>query len=142
MSRKAHALWVLALALASPVGLAPFTPAQTVRKADPSEQPQKLDEAIQKKLVPVEAVFDENSKLAEPAAGDDAHRAVLRERLEVARRAALNRVIVFKAGSARGTVLDLIESIQRLADAELILLDQPAQRVAALEQVVVIAAVI
>lgn len=144
MSRTAHSLWVLVFTVVSPVGLAPFTPAQTVRKAPTLEQQQKLDEAIQKKLVAVVAVLDgiRDSKLVEPAAGDDAHRALLRQRLERASKAALRRLNLFKAGSARGTILDLIESIQRLADAELALLDQPAQRVAALEQVVVIAAAI
>src|SRR5690349_13547459 len=115
VSPNAHSPCCLVVAVVWVVGVAPVAPAQPARQLPIREQQQKLDEAIRKKLVPVEAVFDEISKLAEPAAGDDAHRALLRERLEVARRAALNRVILFKAGSARGTILDLVDSIERLA---------------------------
>jgi hypothetical protein len=122
----------------------PHGPAQTAREPPKEEQQQKLDEAIQKKLRSVVSVFDRiwASKLGEHAAGDDVHRALLRQRLNVAMKYAQARLNLLKAGSARGTVDDLVDSVERLAEAQLALLDKPAERVAALERVALIASVI
>src|SRR5262245_4083284 len=144
MSRDTHSRWAVGLAVLSLTGVAPVGLAEAARETLTGHQQEKLDQEIWKKFQPVAAVFSGiwKSKLGVRAAGDDVHRALLRQRLTLATKHAEGQVNLFQAGSARVSILDVVDAVQRLADAQLALLDKPAERVAALEQVVLIAAVI
>ncbi|HTK77995.1 MAG TPA: hypothetical protein VL371_22195 [Gemmataceae bacterium] len=142
MWRDTHSRWIVGLAVLSLTGVPPVGLAQTAREPPPGQQQEKLDQEILKKFQPIATSGIWKSELGVQAAGDDTHRALLRQRLTLATKHAESRLNLFKAGSARGSILDLVDAVQRLADAQLALLDKPAERVAALQQIVLIAAVI
>src|SRR5438552_16251566 len=75
--------WILVLAIVSAIRLSPLALAQPQREIPTQEQRKKAAEALQKKGEAVLAIIQgiRQSKRGEPTPGDDAHRALLRQRL-------------------------------------------------------------
>jgi hypothetical protein len=74
------------------------------------------------------------STLAEPGARDDELTKLRKERYQSARRELESRLNLFNAGSARGTLDDVLAAIRRVADTEFALAGTPAARLAAIER--------
>jgi hypothetical protein len=133
------ALLVAAMAVPASVstGQVPPTDQPATSTADLAALQKKMDDAASALSYAINT-----ARLAEPKPRDDAYRALLRRRLEAAAREASGQLMAFQVGSTQGTFPGLLQSIGRRVEAELALIDVQADRVAALQRIVTVAAAI